>query len=507
MNKLQKFICVALSTLSISLLFTYNVSAATLTQRLGGLNRYETAVKVSSYGWQTSEYAVLATGQDFPDALCAAPLAKKYNAPILLVGKDSLDSAVENELKRLQVKNVFLIGGQGVISVNVENKLKSMNIGVTRLGGKDRYETSILIAEQLSSTGKAVITTGGDFADALSISPIAASEGMPILLSEKNVLPNGVKEYLNKINVTKTYLIGGTGVIGASVESSVPAPERLAGNNRYETNYSVINKFKDVLNFNSIFVATGKNFPDALAGSALAGKGFSPLVLVDGGIIQSTSDLIKAKLPDKNSVIALGGEAVVASASYKSIVKSNYRIVVDAGHGGNDPGAIGTVLGLKEKDVTLSVALKLGDILKRNEIDVVYTRETDIVPVYQDTSDLEARVNIAKDSNADIFISIHSNSYTNSSANGTETFVYARGTESEKLAQLIQKELINATGLTDRGVKTANYYVLRNNNIPAVLAELAFISNEKEERLLASDDFQNKCAEAIGRSVLSYLQK
>ncbi|WP_431602444.1 cell wall-binding repeat-containing protein [Clostridium ljungdahlii] len=125
--------------------------------------------EVSKNGWANgSEYAVLANGQNFPDALSAAPLAKKYNAPILLNPDSDLDSRVENELQRLGVKQIFIIGGPSVISDTIKNKLEELNIKTTRLWGQNRYETSIKIAEQLDFNGQVVVVSGENFPDALA---------------------------------------------------------------------------------------------------------------------------------------------------------------------------------------------------------------------------------------------------------------------------------------------------------------------------------------------------
>ena len=175
------------------------------------------------------------------------------------------------------------------------------------------------------------------------------------------------------------------------------------------------------------------------------------------------------------------------------------RVCIDPGHGDKDPGAIGPT-GVKEKDINLAVALKVGSQLKDNGIDVIYTRSND-KPSYN----LAQRVNIANNSRAYAFISIHCNSAVNQSAHGTETFCYQFGGKAEKLAQSVQNELIKATGLRDRGIKTADFYVVKYTQMPAALIELAFLSNHGEEKLLASETFQQKAATAITKGICKYL--
>ena len=158
----------------------------------GGANRYDTSIAISRNGWNaTSDYAVIASGEDFGDAISAAPLAKKYNAPILLVSKDKLDNGsddnnISSEISRLKVKKVFLIGGTGSVSENVENILINKGIEVERIAGKDRYEFSVKIAKRVGTDNGIVLASGEEFADALSIAPIAAAKGMPVILVPKD---------------------------------------------------------------------------------------------------------------------------------------------------------------------------------------------------------------------------------------------------------------------------------------------------------------------------------
>ena len=169
-------------------------------QRLFGADRFETAVKISQAGWNSSEYAVLSAGMDanLVDALTAAPLAKAKNAPILLTEGESLDPKTEAELKRLQVKTVYVTSGSGVIKSDVTAKLQSMGLTVKALGGTDRFETSINIAKELAAVKtftQLVATTAWTNADALSISAIAAAKGIPILLTDVNEIPASVSTW------------------------------------------------------------------------------------------------------------------------------------------------------------------------------------------------------------------------------------------------------------------------------------------------------------------------
>ena len=172
------------------------------------------------------------------------------------------------------------------------------------------------------------------------------------------------------------------------------------------------------------------------------------------------------------------------------------KVCIDPGHGGTDPGAIGPG-GLKEKDVNLIVAKQVADHLSRHGVQAQLTREDD-----RDIS-LAERCKASNDFKVDAFVSIHCNAAENQAAHGTETW-YVSPT-GKLIAQKVQAELVPALDRADRGVKQGNMYVLKNTKAPAVLTELAFISNAGEEKLLASQDFQGRAAEAVARGVLAYL--
>lgn len=171
-------------------------------------------------------------------------------------------------------------------------------------------------------------------------------------------------------------------------------------------------------------------------------------------------------------------------------------VVIDAGHGDQDPGAIG-VTGKKEKDFNLAMALKVQALLKQESgINVVLTRSDDTF------LELKQRVKIAEDIKADIFISIHANSGP-AAANGVETF-YTRST-SKALADIMHKHLVQSSGLKDRGVKTASLHVTRETTMPAVLLEGGFLSNASDEAVLFTESFQNSVAKGIVAGIKEYL--
>ncbi len=188
-------------------------------------------------------------------------------------------------------------------------------------------------------------------------------------------------------------------------------------------------------------------------------------------------------------------------------VDSRYVVCIDPGHGGYDSGAVGPSK-VKEKDVTLSVALKVGNILQSKGVKVVYTRANDSVSWPSvEVKDLQKRCDISNGAKANYFVAIHCNSNDVAAANGTETFYDSGSPDGQKLASYVQDELIKELGTTNRGIKTAGFYVLKNTYCPAILTELEFISNPTGEKNLNNDAFQNKCAEAIANGILKALGK
>ena len=185
---------------------------------------------------------------------------------------------------------------------------------------------------------------------------------------------------------------------------------------------------------------------------------------------------------------------------------SGRRVMIDPGHGGRFPGAIGPA-GTKEKDVVLAVSKILEADLVEMGAEVRMTRSSDVevAPGGSLRDDLKARVDMANSWPADLFISVHSNSAENSSAKGTETFHAVQASDRSKtLAKLLQKSMIDDIGLTDRGVKASNFYVIKNTRMPASLVELGFISNPGEEQVLASPAMQLRFGHALSKGVADY---
>lgn len=181
-------------------------------------------------------------------------------------------------------------------------------------------------------------------------------------------------------------------------------------------------------------------------------------------------------------------------------------ITLDPGHGGSDPGAIGAS-GLKEKQITLEISMRVKELLEKEGAKVYMTRTTD-KDVYaanaSDRAELQARVNVAEKHNSDLFLSLHINSSVNKSVGGFSSYYYPKTDNDLKIAKTIQDKFAQNFGVDNLGVRQANFYVVKRCSMPATLLEMCFISNPKEEKLMKSKWFQKKTARLIVEGVKNY---
>lgn len=174
-------------------------------------------------------------------------------------------------------------------------------------------------------------------------------------------------------------------------------------------------------------------------------------------------------------------------------------VVIDPGHGGPDPGAIG-IGGLRETDVVLPVAKQIATLLEKQGVEAILTRST------ERDLDLAPRVNLAEEVDATVFVSIHANAVglSRPEVNGLETYYYDSGLD---LANTIHRTILEDVNVTDRRVRKANFYVLRETSMPAVLVELGFVTGATDAARLRNPTYRNQMAAAIARGILRYLQR
>lgn len=274
-------------------------------EKLTGVDRNETSVKISQKGWNKADNIVLINDSSISDALSATPFAKSKDAPILLTKNNNLNKLTEKEINRLEAKNVYIVGGLKSVDEKVVSDLKKKGLNVIRISGNDRYETSIKLAKELdknSNLSKVVVVNGEKgLADAVSMGAISAKEEMPILLTNQNDDMKDIKDLIANKNISKSYVIGGESLFNnKEVNNTLPSVTKIAGSDRTETNSKVISHFYSKDTLNDLYVAkNGMNkqddLVDALSVGVLAGKTESPVVLVGNGLDNSQKELIKNK--------------------------------------------------------------------------------------------------------------------------------------------------------------------------------------------------------------------
>ena len=309
-NTLSKLIIITL-IFSIFLPITSMADDNTLkVSRIAGKDRIETSVEVSKKLFENSEYAIIASGENFVDGLVGGTLASQLKAPILLVTKNSVSKSVIDEINRLEVKKIYILGGAETISEEVENKIKNTGINVKRLSGKNGTYTAqeiglergrFLNIDLYSAFDKYVAVYSEKFADALSAAPYVASmnEFMPLL-----PIGYGYKDS------HFTIAIGGTNsVIQGNYEEY-----RLSGQNREATAVAVAKAYKEKLNkdIDTIVLVDGYNYSDALASSPVATMNSGGILLTNSKMLsKETNDYIKENKNIKN-IIIVGGENSVS---------------------------------------------------------------------------------------------------------------------------------------------------------------------------------------------------
>lgn len=298
--------------------------------RLAGDNRFGTSAVISQTSYTTAKTVILANGMNYADALAGVPLAKKLDAPILLTNTKSLDVSTADEIKRLKAEKVIILGGEGAVSADVEKFLQNMGLTTERIAGKTRFGTATAIAEKLNSDPTEVFFVYGlNYADALSVSPIAALKNAPIIyLTQDGELNADTAAYLEKIKgkVKNAYVIGGEGVISKSMMNKavsalgLKTAARIWGANRYSTCIEVNKKFASTLTGKVMCVATGLNFPDALAGGVLAAKKAAPLFLTANSLSDEQTAYLKAK--ELYCIYVFGGTGAVSDDTVDKISRA-----------------------------------------------------------------------------------------------------------------------------------------------------------------------------------------
>ena len=298
--------------------------------RLAGADRYATAVEISKAGFEKAENVILTSGSNYADGIAGVPLAARLGAPILLTAADKLSDATLAEIERLGAKNVYILGGEGVISADIEKALQEKGLQTWRIAGDNRYATSAAIAQRVSEDPTDIFFVyGGGFADTLSVSAIAARRNAPIVYLDTNgELDPSIAQYLavlkDKGCVKNAYVIGGTGVISddmmnkATAALGLESATRIAGNDRYATSAAVNKAFVDSFDSDELCVATGAEFADAVTGGVFAAAKKAPFILVSSKLNEDQIAFINSRSPMKINVF--GGTGAVSDETVKAVI-------------------------------------------------------------------------------------------------------------------------------------------------------------------------------------------
>lgn len=310
-------------------ILTLKVSASdySVTKRIAGKNRVETSTKASKtfYAADSSLNVVLAGHQGEVDALTGTLLASSLNAPLLLV--DQFKN-IEVELSRLGAKNIYLLGGEAVISSSIENDLKSAGYKVNRIAGKNRFKTAIAVADEAVGKSDQIFLTNdglsGSLVDALAIGPVSGMYLSPILLTSKDTVAKEMLDAMKDMGVTLVNIIGGTSAVSMEVELFLKDKgyqvERIAGNNRWQT----AKKIAELYFSPGAALVTNDGHKgslfDALVSGHIGAKMHIPLLLTSPDSLNEHTEEYLLKSSQLRYV--LGGEGVVSDNTFRDIIKT-----------------------------------------------------------------------------------------------------------------------------------------------------------------------------------------
>ncbi|GHD08283.1 cell wall-binding repeat-containing protein [Zhihengliuella salsuginis] len=285
--------------------------------RIHGPDRYATAAAVSRHGFPSgTDVVYVATGGDYADALVAAPAAAHDGAPLLLTRSASLPAETRTEIERLGPSRIVVVGGRGAVSDAVFAELDRL-AAATRRGGADRYATAVEVsAGAFGSAADAYVATGANYPDALSASSVAAAQDRPVLLvrGSAGTVSGTTRDGLRRLGVDRVTVAGGPGAVSASLFDSLAefSPVRRYGADRYATNRALNgSSTPGYATGSAAYLATGYDYPDALAGAAVAGKNRWSLYLSRTDCVPDAT-LAHLDASAARSVLLLGGTGVLS---------------------------------------------------------------------------------------------------------------------------------------------------------------------------------------------------
>lgn len=305
-------------------------SGASETERIFGGNRIETSIKLSQQAYRGSvETLFLAGYSGEADALTATFLAGKRKSPLLLTYKDRVDSKLLSEIKRLSPREIIILGGENVVLKKVENDLTALGFNTKRIQGSSRVETAVNVALDYyggRDVEEVFVIEYNSLVDALAIGPVAAKNGVPILITFRDKVPTEVSKFLKNHNVKKATIVGGESTVSykgrAELLKSAGVVDRVYGDNRIKTSLKVAGTYFKNPEFT--LVANGYQFADALIGGYFAGMKNSPIILTGKENIEK--EALKYLSDRKVKSFVLGGISVISNNVY-NLIESRDNII------------------------------------------------------------------------------------------------------------------------------------------------------------------------------------
>jgi putative cell wall-binding protein len=292
-------------------------------ERVAGSDRFDTSYGVSRTTFAPSSVttAVIASGLDFPDALCASGLAGVLDSPVLLVGEGPIRPALVDELARLGVTDAYVVGGSVAVGADTFASIDAALSGtVRRVWGPTRYSTARRVADEVAEIAggvpRAYVVSGVTFPDALSAAPAAYVEGSPILFATPDAVARDTLASLSELGVADTVILGGPAAVWIDAEGSLPSPVRVQGSDRYATSRAFADwaRSDGVLDGGRLVIATGLAFPDGLSASSLAGAGKGPVVLSSSADVTRLAVWLQADPERFDEVYVIGGTRALEDA-------------------------------------------------------------------------------------------------------------------------------------------------------------------------------------------------
>lgn len=278
--------------------------------RLFGKNRYETANKINNIVKPSSSIAVVADGRLYADAMIGANLAERVGGHLYIARPEFVNADVMQGIQKGSIKKVYVMGSESSFSDKILRQMSINGVSVERVSDSNRFKLATKVANQYDST-TAILVNGSQFADSISISPLAAKEGLPLYMTNGTALDRDTAAALK--GKKKVILVGGSEAISNTIENELIGSnvhvQRVAGSNRYETSFEIAKFFYP--KSTQVVFATGNDFADALTGSALAKKLNSPVLLVRKDALTKSQKSYLSSLALK-SAYTLGGNTVLS---------------------------------------------------------------------------------------------------------------------------------------------------------------------------------------------------